>query len=158
MNQSKSSRNLQQCVVVSRMLELACEKAAKRSREREQTTTVFDAKGVVPISMAEYLSRWLKHTKCSGSVLAAAMVLLDRVLAKAGLTLTTRNMHRLFFSSLVITHKMCFDTTHSNTFYSKIGGVGIEEVSRLEREFLRLLDWQCFVAPEEYAEYEAFLA
>eukprot|EP01059_Diplonema_ambulator_P036417 TRINITY_DN9061_c2_g1_i2.p1 TRINITY_DN9061_c2_g1~~TRINITY_DN9061_c2_g1_i2.p1 ORF type:complete len:169 (+),score=38.40 TRINITY_DN9061_c2_g1_i2:49-507(+) len=145
---NKSPRMTQACAAVGRMLDIACLKAKK-----DDEVTVFDAKDEVPVGMGDYLARWVKHTKNDALVLVPAMVLLDRAISRSGLSLTNRRKHRLVLAALVITQKISFDINHSNVIYSRIGGVTLEEVTRLEREFLRIIDWDCSVSAEEYDEY-----
>jgi len=45
------------------------------------------------------------------------------------------------------------DVYYSNAYYAKVGGVKTKEVNTLEQHFLRLIDWQLAVTPQEYEQY-----
>jgi len=45
------------------------------------------------------------------------------------------------------------DKCHGNRFYAKVGGIGFEEMNKLEAEFLKLLNWKVFVGVDEYDRY-----
>lgn len=55
-------------------------------------------------------------------------------------------------NSLVCSAKFFDDQVFKNSQWASIGGVGLSELSRLEREFLQLLDYQLFVTHDAYVQ------
>lgn len=98
--------------------------------------------------------------RCSDAAFLIALILLDRYLADNASRgqdpqrLTKWNVHRLFLASLVVTVKYNEDFVFGNSHYAKAGGVHLREVNRLERFFLRGLDYNLHVQPEQYEFYE----
>merc|ERR1719434_529968 len=97
--------------------------------------------------------------KCSDAAFVAALIVVDRLLEYDGgrLPLTMRNVHSIFFASLVVAVKYNEDLVYSNSHYAKAGGVHLREVNRLERVLLAAFDFDLRITPEEYHKYEAAL-
>jgi hypothetical protein len=114
---------------------------------------------IPPIGIEKYLMRLSKTFQCSDASFIAALVIVDRLLEYDGgrLPLTMRNVHRIFFASLVVAAKFHEDLVYSNAHYAKAGGVQLKEVNRLERVLLQVLDFDIRVDLEQYQMYEAAL-
>eukprot|EP00747_Dinoflagellata_sp_TGD_P185886 gnl/TRDRNA2_/TRDRNA2_42671_c0_seq1.p1 gnl/TRDRNA2_/TRDRNA2_42671_c0~~gnl/TRDRNA2_/TRDRNA2_42671_c0_seq1.p1 ORF type:complete len:361 (-),score=38.15 gnl/TRDRNA2_/TRDRNA2_42671_c0_seq1:121-1203(-) len=128
--------------------------------ETRQAATVFDSSVIPPIGIDKYLMRLKSTFRCSDASFIAALIVVDRLLEYDGghLPLTMRNVHRVFFASLVVAVKYNEDLVYSNSHYAKAGGVNLKEVNRLERVLLTALDFHLYIAPEQYQIYEATLA
>ena len=50
------------------------------------------------------------------------------------------------------------ETYYTNEYIASIGGVSLQNINELERFFLEVIDWQLFVAPDEYHIYDQTLA
>jgi len=129
------------------------------AKELRQAATVFDSSAVPPIAINRYLMRLSATFRCSDATFIAALIVVDRLLEYDGgrLPLTMRNVHRLFFASLVVAVKYHEDLVYSNSHYAKAGGVHLREVNRLERVLLVALDFDLRVEPEHFHTYEAAL-
>ena len=121
-----------------------------------EPATVYDSKQIVAISMNAYLSRWMKLTQSEGSVPIAAACLLDRMIARTGLTLTSYNIHRVVLAALVVSHKLILDVPFTNAHFARVGGVSLQEVNRLEATFLLDMDWELTIEAEEHARYKGY--
>lgn len=61
-------------------------------------------------------------------------------------------------ASFLISIKYNEDIYYSNEFYSKVGGIPLTELDRLEYEFLILTNFNIYVSPELYSKYyESFM-
>jgi hypothetical protein len=69
-------------------------------------------------------------------------------------TVRKLNIHRLIVTSMMLAVKFFDDVYYSNAYYAKVGGVKGNEMNVLEVHFLRLIDWQLFVSPEEFDLYK----
>mmetsp|Transcript_13691 Transcript_13691/g.28611 ORF Transcript_13691/g.28611 Transcript_13691/m.28611 type:complete len:396 (-) Transcript_13691:36-1223(-) len=134
-------------------------KKRRGAEETRQAATVFDSSAIPPISIDKYLTRLSATFRCSDAMFIAALILVDRLLEYDGgrLPLTMRNVHRIFFASLVVAVKYHEDLVYSNNHYAKAGGVHLREVNRLERVLLAALDFDLRVEPEQYRLYEGAL-
>ena len=91
------------------------------------------------------------------STLIIALIYIDRICIKKGITLTQYNIHRLLFTSILISIKYNEDIIYDNLYYSKIGGVPKAELSKLENEFLKMIGFDLFVSEEVYKKYFTYL-
>jgi hypothetical protein len=134
-------------------------KHRRRAEDTQHAATVFDSSTIPPIEIEKYLSRLSKTFRCSDASFIAALAIVDRLLEYDGgrLPLTMRNVHRIFFASLVVAVKFHEDLVYSNGHYAKAGGVHLKEVNRLERVLLQALDFNVRVDLEQYHTYEAAL-
>ena len=71
--------------------------------------------------------------------------------------MTPYNIHRILFSSVLISIKYNEDSYFDNTFYSQIAGVKPSELQILEYTFLEYNDFNVFVKDIEYEQYEKYL-
>ena len=117
--------------------------------------TVFHAVRVPSVSIHDYLFRIARYFLCSPECFVMSLVYIDRIMKKeAGFTICKLNIHRLVVTSMMLAVKFFDDVYYSNAYYAKVGGVKGPEMNVLEVHFLRLIDWQLFVSPEEFDLYK----
>lgn len=56
--------------------------------------------------------------------------------------------------AILLCSKFYNDIFYGNHFVAHIGGVSLEEINQLEKEFITLLNWRLWVDPAEYLIYE----
>ena len=56
----------------------------------------------------------------------------------------------IFLSQMLVAAKFHDDAFASNAWYSKVGGVVMEEINRLEMAVLTMTQWRLFVEKDEY--------
>jgi len=130
-----------------------------KERHEEEKLTFFDSSVVPPVSIEAYVRRLHKHFLCGDQCFVVALVYIDRLLrpgTKVG-PLSPRNTHRIVLTSLLIATKFLEDAFYSNSYYSKCGGVTLKEMNKLERYFLRKVNFNLFVSALEYRTYETAL-
>ncbi len=117
--------------------------------------TVFHAVRVPSVSIHDYLFRIARYFLCSPECFVIALVYIDRIMKKQpDFTVCKLNIHRLIVTSMMLAVKFFDDVYYSNAYYAKVGGVKGPEMNVLELHFLRLIDWQLFVSPEEFDLYK----
>ena len=117
--------------------------------------TVFHAVRVPSVSIHDYLFRIARYFLCSPECFVIALVYIDRIMKKqADFAVCKLNIHRLIVTSMMLAVKFFDDVYYSNAYYAKVGGVKGPEMNVLEIHFLRLIDWQLFVSPEEFELYK----
>jgi len=116
--------------------------------------SLFHAMRAPRMTIGDYFLRMQQYFDCSNECYVIAFVYIDR-LAKRQPSMMVDNLscHRLFFVSTVIALKFQDDDYHDNAYYAKVGGLSLKELNRLEREFVRMLDWSLHVDAEQYATY-----
>ena len=118
---------------------------------------IFSHGRVPKIPLFDYLLRIQKYTRIDNSTIIMALIYIDRVCIRKGLTLTNYNIHRLLFTSILISIKFNEDIIYDNLLYSKIGGIHVAELNKLEHEFLKMIGFSLFVSEEVYKKYYTYL-
>ena len=118
---------------------------------------IFSHGRVPKIPLFDYLLRIQKYTRIDNSTIIMALIYIDRVCIRKGLTLTNYNIHRLLFTSILISIKFNEDIIYDNLLYSKIGGIPLAELNKLEQEFLKRIGFSLFVSEEVYKKYYTYL-
>jgi hypothetical protein len=64
----------------------------------------------------------------------------------------------LVLSAVLAAIKFNEDDFYSNQYYSKVGGVSLQEINGLESEFLKLIGFSLWIEIEEFEKYQVYLA
>jgi hypothetical protein len=117
--------------------------------------TVFHAVREPNVSIQDYLFRIARYFLCSPECFVMALIYVDRIVRRhSDFIVCKLNVHRLIVTSMMLSVKFFDDVYYSNAYYAKVGGVRGSEMNVLEAHFLRLLDWDLFVKPEEFEAYK----
>ncbi|KAJ9456963.1 hypothetical protein DIPPA_16443 [Diplonema papillatum] len=127
----------------------------RESLQQRCQTTVYDARFELDVDVYDYLSRWLRYTRCDSDTLLVAVILMDRFRASSGIIMTQYNQHRILLSALLLSLKVALDPPHlyAQAHYANVGGVAVEELLRLERSFVQDCDWSFTVSPSQFDEF-----
>ena len=146
---------------ISNTLNTILEKNKKLSNYEDilknQSKMYFSSYTIPTITIKEYLTRIQIYSGVESSTLILALILIDKMCKRSGILLTYFNIHRILFSSLLISIKYNEDSFFNNTFYSQIAGIKPEELQLLEYTFLEYNDFNVFVKDFEYIQYEKYL-
>ena len=124
---------------------------------KKQSMMYFSANSIPNITIKDYLIRIQNYSKMEKSTLILSMILIDHMCKKSNIVLTIYNIHRILFSSVLISIKYNEDSYYDNTFYAQIAGIKPNELKLLEYKFLELNDFNVFVKDIEYEQYEKYL-
>ena len=80
---------------------------------------VFSANSIPGISINDYLIRIQTYSGIEKSTLILSLILIDHICKKTELVLTYYNIHRLVFTSILISLKFNEDTYYDNKYYSE---------------------------------------
>lgn len=129
--------------------------------ERASQRTCFHCHTPPQISLPEYIARIQKYVQCSHEAFVLSLIYIDRLLARnSGLVLNHLNVHKVVFTSILLAVKFHDDDYQSNKQYSRIAGISLAELNKIEVEFLKMVDWRIEVSLYEYMDYHThrFLA
>jgi hypothetical protein len=116
--------------------------------------TSFDGVKPPPIELQQYINRLFSYIPCSTHCFVYAIIYVDRILRmNPRFKLSDLNVHRTFFTALVVASKFYDDEYYSNSWYGRVGGVSTPELNLLEVSFLKLIKFRLSVSPEEYEMY-----
>ena len=124
---------------------------------KKQSMMYFSANTIPNITIKDYLMRIQNYSEVEKSTLILSLILIDRMCRKSGVLLTHYNIHRILFSSLLVSIKYNEDSYFDNNFYSQIAGVKPNELKLLEYTFLEYNDFNIYVKDVEYQQYEKYL-
>jgi len=114
----------------------------------------FHALRPPPISIQDYLERIAKYSCCSEECFVLALIYIDRLIqCNPEFLVNSLNVHRIIITSVMLAAKFFDDHYYNNAYYGKVGGVSNSEVNSLEIEFLFMVNFNLFVATEEYNVY-----
>jgi len=121
---------------------------------RPQRITNFHSVRPPQIPIYDYLLRISKHFYCSDESLLVALIYIDRIMKRnPEFVVSFLNIHRVVALAAVVAVKYLEDVWYSNAHYARVGGVQVQELNKLEGQFLRLIGWRLHVLPEEYQRY-----
>ena len=153
--------NLHLIKSISQTLSSIVENSKKQNNYKEilkkQSIMVFSANLIPNISIQDYLIRIQTYSKIEKSTLIISLILIDRICQRANLTLTYYNIHRILFSSILISIKFNEDIYYDNKFYADIAGVKTKELKLLEYTFLSMLHFNLFIKNDLYEKYKDYL-
>ena len=115
---------------------------------------IFYGSKVPDISISNYVIRIYKYARCSEACIVVALIYIERLLKKnLEMTLDELSVHRLFLSAIILAIKFYDDEYYNNKFYAKMGGVACHDLNKLERKFIRYLDYDLTVKSELFEQY-----
>lgn len=119
-----------------------------------ESLTRFHSRSAPGISVLDYLRRIVKFTKVERTCLLITLHYIDQICSRMPLfTLSSLTCHRFVITSIAVSSKALCDAFCTNSLYAKVGGIPIAELNMLEREFLRMIDWQLTCTREVLQEY-----
>ena len=124
---------------------------------KKQEKSIFNAKKIPKISLKEYLERIKFYTEIENNTLIISLIYIDRLFQESNLILTAFNVHRILFASILLALKYNEDLIYEFYYYSKIAGISAKELSKLENEFVHLIDFNLFIEKNEFITYKEFL-
>jgi len=117
--------------------------------------TRFHALQPPQITIEFYLKRIARYSNCSEECFVLALIYIDRLIGKdENFLVNSLNVHRLLITSIMLGAKFFDDHYFNNEYFSKIGGVSLEEINLLEIEFLFMISFDLFVETDMYESYK----
>eukprot|EP01018_Ginkgo_biloba_P011088 Gb_14155 [translate_table: standard] len=119
-----------------------------------QKYRVFDGVQVPHMSIERYLERIFKYVNCSPSVFVVAYAYIDRLIQfHPQFCIASLNVQRLLITAVMVASKFVEDLNYRNSYYAKVGGLGTEEMNKLEMEFLFLMGFKLQVTVNVFESY-----
>ena len=161
LQQNEEVQNMNLINAISKTLTTILENNKKLKNYRDilkkQSMMYFSANSIPNITIKDYLIRIQNYSGIEKSTLILSMILIDHMCKKSNIVLTIYNIHRILFSSVLISIKYNEDSYYDNTFYAQIAGIKPNELKLLEYIFLELNDFNVYVKDTEYEQYEKYL-
>ena len=132
------------------------EQVVKKDSSKKKHAALY-SEAPPKISLYDYVSRIQKYTAIEKNTIILALIYIDRVCEINSFHLTSYNIHRILFISILTAIKYNEDSVYSNKYYSEVAGVSLKELNSMENSFLELLDFKLFVTVEEFNKYNYYL-
>jgi hypothetical protein len=109
------------------------------------------------ISIKDYLIRINNYLNPEESTLIISLILIDKLCCMSKIILNEFNIHRILFSSFLISMKINEDKIFTHKYFSSVAGIDIEELKILEFDFLKIVNYNVFVSKNIYEKYYQYL-
>jgi len=153
--------NSQLIKAISQTLETILEENKKDPNYKEivknQKKMPFSSDSIPGISIEDYLIRIQTYANMEKNTLIVSLIFIDRLCKLADLTLTYYNIHRILFTSVLLSVKYNEDTFYDNKFYAEIAGIKLKELNILEYTFTKMINFRFFVNNDVYEKYVLYL-
>lgn len=121
--------------------------------KNRHTPSNFDVKTTPNISLQDYIYQLLKHTYAEVGTVIYALMLIDKLCTLKKFYLTKKNMHKTFFTALIVSIKLLEDVMYTGDQYVYASGVSAKEIALLEYEFITNLDYNLNIKDEDFQIY-----
>ena len=124
---------------------------------KNQKKMPFSSETIPGISIEDYLIRIQTYANMEKNTLIISLILIDRLCKIADVTLTYYNIHRILFTSVLLSVKYNEDSFYDNKFYAEIAGVKLKELNILEYTFVKMLNFRFFINNDIFEKYVQYL-
>jgi hypothetical protein len=128
----------------------------KSNKKREiEVNDIFEQIIIPEISILKYLLRIIEYSNIEENTLIISLIYLYEVSKKK--KITDFNIHKLLFTSILISLKFNEDEIYPFYYYSQIAGICQEELMQLELNFYFLIDFNLNVNKETFEHFQKIL-
>jgi hypothetical protein len=139
--------------LISSLLVKICEENKIKKCNKNFLLKSFTCENIPSISIKDYFLRLSKHAKVNESTIILILIYIDRICNMNHFILTYYNIHKLILAAFILAIKYNEDNYYSMVYYSKIGGVPVAELNKLEFEYLILIGFRLFVHTQLFEKY-----
>ena len=124
---------------------------------KKQSKMIFSSKIIPKISIEQYLMRIQTYSNMEKNTLIVSLIYIDKFCKISGISLNYHNIHRILFTSILISIKYNEDRFYENKYYADIAGVSLKELNSLEYNFVYLMNFLLYVNDETFKKYKSYL-
>lgn len=123
---------------------------------REGSGASLSSKTIPNLTIEDFLIRVAKYSKIEPSTMVSMFIYIMRVI-KSGIVLGYCNVYRIILGACVLSVKFNEDSKFPYFYYAKIGGLTLQELSKVEYEMYTKLNFSLFITEDEFNENFDFL-
>jgi hypothetical protein len=127
----------------------------KNNEINNSESDIFTIKSLPKLSISDYLNRIILYSNIEENTLISALIYIH-IISKIK-PITKYNIHKILFTSILISLKFNEDGIYKNNYYAEIAGVSTEELLVLENEFLILINYKLFISEKTFDTYKLAL-
>ena len=109
------------------------------------------------LTLADFFYFWIEKLDFNENLLVLAMMNMDKILASPEFILTENNVKNFLFTCMIITQKYYEDENFNDKDYSKLVKIDVNDVIKMEVEFLSLINFSLHIPEEEFFKYQKSL-
>ena len=109
------------------------------------------------LTLADFFYFWIEKLDFNENLLVLAMMNMDKILASPEFILTENNVKNVLFTCMIITQKYYEDENFNDKDYSKLVKIDVNDVIKMEVEFLSLINFSLHIPEEEFFKYQKSL-
>jgi hypothetical protein len=98
------------------------------------------------INIVDYIKRLIGYLDIGQNVIIVSLIYIDRLKIK----FNYNNVHKLVLVSLLLTNKFLEDDNMNNNYWANCGGIPLHSLNKLEKEFLKRINYMLYVNEEEF--------
>ena len=127
----------------------------KRNKRYKLKKDIFTGRSLPKISLIDYIIRIITYSDCEINSIICSLIYIDRInKIKA---INEFNIHRIFFCAILVSIKYNEDIIFDNDYYSKVAGLNLSEINKLELEFISILDFNLYIDSQEFESYKQLI-
>ncbi|KEI36164.1 uncharacterized protein L969DRAFT_89376 [Mixia osmundae IAM 14324] len=120
--------------------------------------TRFHSRAPPGISVHDYLVRISRYTNVEPCCLLILLHYIDKICESLpAFTISSLTVHRFVIAGVAVGSKALSDSFCTNGRYARVGGVSMQEMNLLEKEFLAVIDWRLTTTGALLSHYYASL-
>lgn len=115
--------------------------------------TCFELDQVPRLSLDKYITRVVNFIPCTVESFIISIAYLYRISQHTPYLINTHSVHILFITSLLVASKYNDDRYYNNKYYARVGGISYLTLNKLEIEFLKYVNFECYVSLDEFKKF-----
>jgi len=121
------------------------------SKGKRRGACRFRSVSMPKLSLSGYASRIEKYFGCTVECYVMCMLYIDRIVKmNPDFEVSDLTCHRLLLVSIMVATKFHDDIYASNEYFAKVGGIQLDDLNKMEAEFVKLLKWNLYMTADEY--------
>jgi len=139
---------------------ICCMHKYKTKSKSPESITIFHSPSAPDISLSAYLHRIAWYLPCPTACFVLALEYIFRLTHQCPKVIVNDNsVHQILITCIMIAAKFIDDKLFKNTFYARLAGLPVINISTFEVKLMFFLKFNLHVLPQQYnARYKAMLA
>ncbi len=121
-----------------------------KNKKKEKKIDEFYSRKIPLLTIEQYLNRIIKYTQMENSTLIISFIFILQILEKENYYICKNNIYRIILSSCLIANKVNDEFHFKNSYFSKIGGLNLNEMNYLEYSFLNKMNFKLYINEGEF--------
>ena len=125
----------------------------KNLEENYKNKISLNIKEIPNITITNYLKRLIRHSNPEPSTVILGVIYFDRICNNGNIIFNFFNVYKLLLISFVLAIKFNEEYFETNQYYSKIGGLNLNNFNKLEIKVLEIINYDLYVYEDLYVNY-----